>query len=94
MIITLGVAMVIVAFVWGSNPGEETKRKLMAMPMATRRMYWPFLKKLQFFPDNELHEEIERLKTVHDTRFIPPPRDEAKAKRKEKEEAFIPPLQD
>ena len=38
--------------------------------------------------------EVERLKNLKETRFIPPPRDEGRAKKTEKEEAFIPPLQD
>lgn len=99
-LVSVGVAMVVTAFVWGNNLSDETKRRLMVMPRATRRMYWPFLKDLQFFPEDEFHEEVERLKTKSGIRIIPPANvaeiaaKQKAAKEGRKEEVFIPPLQE
>ncbi len=96
MIVALGMGMVIAPFVWVANLSDETKRRLMVMPRSTRRMYWPFLKKLQFFSDDELLNEVERLKNVKSSSIFLPPAtpDGEKKKPEKKEEVFIPPLQD
>ena len=96
MVVGLGAGMAVVAFIWAANLSEETKRHLMAMPRSTRRMYWPFLKKLQFFPDDELMMEMERLKhAAHVDLSVPPVTPgEEKNQAEKKEEVFIPPLQD
>ncbi|MBI4026503.1 MAG: hypothetical protein HY360_16070 [Verrucomicrobia bacterium] len=61
-IVLAGAAGVASAFIWVNHLSDATKRKFMALSPTSRRLFWPFQKHLDFFPDDAMQKEVERLK--------------------------------